>query len=148
LADYTIRPATQKDFPAIRALIHAVQINPMGLDWRRFLVAMSPQEELLACGQIKLHSDGSRELASIAVREQARGRGLARAIIETLLARERQRPLYLMCRARLGPLYAKFGFQAVEAQEMPPYFQRISRAERIFNSKAQPQDRLLVMRLD
>ncbi len=148
MADYTIRPATRKDFPAIRALIHAVRINPLGLDWRRFLVVVTPQGELLGCGQIKLHRDGSRELASIAVQERARGRGLARAIIETLLAQERQRPLYLMCQARLGPLYAKFGFRAVGVQEMPPYFLRVCRAERIFNSQAQPQDRLLVMRLD
>jgi len=148
LAEFTLRPAVQADFPAIRMLIHAVHINPMGLDWRHFLVAVIPEGTLLACGQIKPHTDGSRELASIAVQMTARGQGLARAIIEALLAREKQRPLYLMCRARLEPLYIKFGFRAIKRAEMPPYFQRISRAERIFNSKAQPQDRLSVMRLD
>jgi N-acetylglutamate synthase-like GNAT family acetyltransferase len=148
LVEFTLRPAVQTDFTAIRALIHTVHINPMGLDWRHFLVAVKSERALLACGQIKPHTDGSRELASIAVQEQARGQGLARAIIGALLAREVQRPLYLMCRARLEPLYVKFGFRAIATPEMPPYFQRISRAERIFNSKAQPEDRLLVMRLD
>ena len=67
LAEFTVRPATREDFPAIRSLIHTVRINPTGLGWRRFLVAVTPQGRLLGCGQIKLHADGSREMASIAV---------------------------------------------------------------------------------
>jgi len=148
LAEFTVRPALREDFPAIRSLIHTVQINPTGLDWRRFLVAMTTQGDLLGCGQIKPHTDGSREMASIAVKEQARGQDVARKVIEALLALGPERPLYLMCRARLKPLYTKFGFHAIGLEEMPLYFRRISRAERIFNSKAQPDERLLVMRLD
>ena len=147
MVDFVIRPATRQDFTAIRALIHAVSINPTGLDWRRFLVAVTPDNTLLGCGQIKPHSDGSRELASIAVQVQARGQGVARAVIVELLAREKTRPLYLMCRARLVPLYVKFGFHVIKLDEMPVYFQRISRAERIFNAKASADDRLKVMRI-
>jgi N-acetylglutamate synthase-like GNAT family acetyltransferase len=147
MVDYVIREAARQDFPAIRALIHAVSINPTGLEWRHFLVAVSHDDALLGCGQIKPHFDGSRELASIAVQEQARGQGIARAVIQELLVREKTRPLYLMCRAMLEPLYVKFGFRAIGLDEMPVYFQRISRAERLFNSKAQPQDRLMIMRI-
>ena len=132
----------------IRLLIHAVKINPIGLDWWRFLVAVTPQGNLLGCGQIKLHADGSRELASIAVQEQSRKQGVARAVIEALLALKPERPLYLICRDRLKLVYVKFRFHAIGLEEMPPYFRRISCAERIFNSKAQADDRLLVMRLD
>jgi N-acetylglutamate synthase-like GNAT family acetyltransferase len=148
LVDIVVRPAVQEDFPAIRALIHAVQINPIGLDWHRFQVTLSPTGELLGCGQIKPHSDGSKELASIAVVENERGKGFARAIIATLLTLEPDRPLFLMCRARLNSFYGKFGFKSVEFEEMPPYFKRISRLERIFNSSSGVDDRLLVMRLD
>ncbi len=147
MLDFVIRSATRQDFPVIRALIQAVHINPTGLDWRRFLIAVTPDDTLVGCGQIKHHFDGSRELASIAVQEQARGQGVARAVIQELLAHEQERPVYLMCRARLESLYVKFGFQAIALNEMPPYFQRISRAERIFNAKAQAGDRLMVMRL-
>lgn len=147
MMNFVVRPASQAEFPKIRALIHAVSINPTGLDWRHFLVAVTPDNSLLGCGQIKPHFDGSRELASIAVQELARGQGMARAVIQELLARETMRPLYLMCRARLQPLYMKFGFHAIGLSEMPPYFQRISRAERIFNSRAPSADRLMIMRI-
>jgi N-acetylglutamate synthase-like GNAT family acetyltransferase len=147
LGNFAVRMATHKDLPAIRALILEVHINPIALDWRRFLVVESPEKELLGCGQIKPHFDGSRELASIAVKERARGQGVARAVIQCLLTRESKRPIFLMCRARLEAFYVKFGFIAIGVMEMPPYFQRISRVERIFNSKARREDRLAVMRL-
>ena len=148
MVDFVVCPATRQEFSEIRVLIHAVHINPTGLDWRRFLVAVSPDKTILGCGQIKPHFDGSRELASIAVKEDARGQGVARAIIQELLNRETTRPLYLMCRARLEPLYVIFGFRAINQDEMPRYFQQISRAERIFNSKAPAEDRLMVMRFE
>jgi N-acetylglutamate synthase-like GNAT family acetyltransferase len=147
LDNFYIRTATQADFQAIRALIHAVQINPMGLNWQHFLVAVTQEDGLLGCGQIKTHFDSSHELASIAVQGPARGKGIARAIIQELLLREKARPLYLMCRARLESLYAKFGFRAIAWKDMPPYFRRINRAERIFNSGARTEDRLSVMEL-
>jgi N-acetylglutamate synthase-like GNAT family acetyltransferase len=148
LGDFTIRAAMPKDFPSTRRLILNVHINPIGLKWRHFLVAVTPEDELIGCGQIKPHFDGSRELASIAVQEQARGHGVARAVILELLAREAIRPLYLMCRAHLESLYEKFGFVPIALDEMPLYFRLISRVERIFNSKAQPENRLSVMKLD
>lgn len=146
--EFSIRQAVRDDFPAIRSLIHAVHINPTGLDWRRFLVAISWQGDLTGCGQIKPHSDGSRELASIAVKEQDRGKGIAREIIGTLLSNEPRRPIYLMCRARLESLYNKFEFREIAFEEMPPYFRRISNIERIINFNSLPEDRLSVMKLD
>jgi N-acetylglutamate synthase-like GNAT family acetyltransferase len=147
LVDYLVRTASSEDFPAIRALILEVHINPFGLNWRHFLVAVTSKDELIGCGQIKYHSDGSRELASIAVQVKARGQGVAQAVIQELLARETARPLFLMCRARLELLYAKFGFVTIGPKQMPPYFRCIRAVERIFNSKARPEDRLSVMKL-
>jgi ribosomal protein S18 acetylase RimI-like enzyme len=146
--EFKVRPAMREDFPAIRSLIHTVRINPFGLDWRRFLVAVTPQDNLLGCGQIKLHADGSREMASIAVQEQARGIGVAQAVIKALIVLEPQRPIYGMCRERLKMLYIKVGSHSIEIDEMPPYFRRIFLIERFFHSNAKPNNRLLVMRLD
>ncbi len=145
MADLIFRAAIQDDFPAIRALIRAVGINPTGLDWRRFIVAVTPPGDLAGCGQVKPHADGSRELASIAVREQDRGQGVARTLIQLLLE-DQPRPIHLMCRARLGSFYNQVGFRAIGPDEMPPYFRRISRLVYLFNHSM--EDGLLVMRLD
>lgn len=142
---YTLRPARKEDSRAIRSLILKVGINPVGLDWRRFLLAVQDDDRMIGCGQIKPHSDGSCELASIAVRPAWRGRGVARAVIEALLA-SHQGDLFLTCRSRLGPLYEKFGFRTIGEPEMPPYFQRVARlARRLSFTGLFPVD-LLVMK--
>jgi N-acetylglutamate synthase-like GNAT family acetyltransferase len=144
LADILIRPALQTDFPAIRALIRETGINPMSLDWRRFIVAELPGTGFAGCGQLKPHGDGSLELASIAVIPGARGKGLARLIIQRLMA-DATRPLYLTCRDELGSFYEKFGFQPVQDGEMPRYFKRISRMAGVISALRLIKVRLLVM---
>lgn len=142
---YSLRPATESDAPAIRQIISAVHNNPLGLDWHRFVIATDGQGRLVGCGQVKLHNDGSLELASIAVQPGWRGRGIARAIIEHLLQGYPGR-LYLTCRSELGPMYRKFGFESVQLAELPPYFKRIRRAVSLFNKISHRPDNLLVMR--
>jgi len=126
-----LRPASEEDFPAIRALIRIVGINPTGLDWHRFVVAVTPDDEMIGCGQVKPRADGTRELASIAVRPAYRQQGIAQAIIDRLLAKNPP-PLYLICRNGLGPFYERFGFRDIQESEMPPYFKRLTRAARMF----------------
>jgi len=111
MADFLLRPAAEADFPAIRNLIHRVRINPMALDWRRFLVAVDSPGRLLGCGQLKPHGRDVIELASIAVEPEYQNRGIATAIIDQLLARA-PRPLYLVCRTAMGPFYERWGFRA------------------------------------
>lgn len=123
---YSLRPARETDLSTIKELIYSSEINPMGLDWRRFIIAEDPSGEVIGCGQIKPHGKDLLELASIAVKRVRRNQGVARAIIERLLTNS-PRPLYLMCRSRLEPLYEKFGFHAIPYDQMPRYFQRISR---------------------
>lgn len=145
---YNLRPARESDSSAIKQLIRAAGINPMSLDWRRFIVAVDPQDRVIATGQIKPHGGKLLELASIAVTPERRGEGIARAIIQHLL-KDSRRPLYLTCRSRLEPLYAKFGFKPVPFEEMPRYYQRISRLAGIFGKVARlgEADGLSVMKL-
>jgi GNAT superfamily N-acetyltransferase len=129
-------------------LIHDVQINPMALDWRRFIIAVDANDRLVGCGQVKPHQDGSLELASIAVLPEWRKQGVARAIILHLLETH-PRPLYLTCRGRLGPFYEKFGFQdATAPAELPPYFRRIKRVVKVLQRLGFSHERMLVMKLD
>ena len=126
MTGYALRPAREEDFDSIKGLIHSAGINPLGLDWQRFVVAVDAEDRVIATGQIKPHGRDVHELASIAVAPDHQGKGIARAIIEHLLE-DSPRPLYLTCRSRLEPLYEKFGFQAIPYEEMPRYYQRISR---------------------
>jgi N-acetylglutamate synthase-like GNAT family acetyltransferase len=147
-AFFSLRPAAQTDFAAIRALIHAVGINPMALDWQRFTIAVDSEDRLVGCGQIKPHKDGSRELASIAVLPEWRKQGVARAIILHLLETQ-PTPLYLTCRGRLGTFYEKFGFQDVTASpDLPPYFRRLARLGKVFQQLGFFHERMLVMRVE
>lgn len=121
MINYIIRHALESESTQINDLIHLVGIKPTGLDWRRFIVAVNASGQLLACGQIKQHGIEIRELASIGVKPEYRGIGIARAVIEMLL-RENPRPLYLMCFSHNGPIYKKFGFNVIKDNKMPLYF--------------------------
>lgn len=123
---FTLRPAVETDLPSIKDLIYSSEINPMGLNWRRFIIAVNEQGSVIGCGQLKPHGKDVLELASLAVKPEYRHRGIARAIIEHLLLGS-PRPLYLMCHSRLEPLYEKFGFRAIPYDQMPRYFQRVAR---------------------
>lgn len=142
--DWQIRPATEDEAAAIQKLVRSSGINPTGLDWRRFLVAVSDEETLIGCGQIKPHADGSQELASIAVAPDWRRRGVGRALIEALLDQQ-DGDLYLMCQSSLGPLYEKFGFSAIEEPQMPTYFRRISKLAGLLEHLRSRGESLLIM---
>ena len=144
----TLRPAVAGDQERIVEIIRAAQINPMDLKWKNFVVAEdSATRQVVATGQIKTHGDKSRELASIAVIPEYRGQGLARRLIEHLLA-ESTGALYLTCRSPLGALYEKFGFRAVGPSEMTPYFRRLSKVAATFMFLARAGETLLVMKRD
>ena len=119
-----MRPATIADAATIRQIISLVQINPMSLNWQRFILAIDRDGKVIGCGQVKPHSDGSLELASIAVLPDWRGKGIARVIINHLLEKYPGR-LYLTCRSQLGPLYQKFDFQALTIRRYAPLFQAL-----------------------
>lgn len=148
MSGYRLRRAREADGNAIKDLIHSVGINPMGLDWRRFLVAVDDQGRVIGTGQLKPHGKDVLELASIAVIPEHRGEGIARAVIERLL-QESPRPLYLTCRSRLELFYERFGFRAIPYEEMPRYYQRISRLAGLVTAVARSGegDGLSVMKL-
>jgi len=145
LAEFTLRPAVEADSAAIVELIRMVRINPTGLDWRRFWVAVNAEGEVIGCGQIKPHGAGVFELASIAVHPAFRRQGVARAIIERFLS-EGPRPLYLMCRSSLAVFYEKFGFRLLKVDEMPPYFQRMVRLVGLLQTLRRSAEGLVVMK--
>ena len=146
MTNYTLRPAQESDARQIKDLIHLVGINPMGLDWKRFIVAVDDRDQVIGTGQLKPHGAEILELASIAVSPDRRGEGIARAIIEHIL-KDSPRPLYLTCLSTMGPLYEKFGFVSLPYNDMPRYFQRLSKVANMVISFAREGEKLLVMKL-
>lgn len=146
MTNYTLRPARESESRQIKDLIHLVGINPMDLDWKRFVVAVNDRDEMIGCGQLKPHGKEILELASIAVYPDHQGKGIASAIIEYLL-KDSPRPLYLMCESSRGSLYEKFGFRAISHNEMPRYFQRITKLAGLVTVLARRDELLLVMKL-
>jgi N-acetylglutamate synthase-like GNAT family acetyltransferase len=142
-----LRAANAGDERAIKQMIHAARINPMQLDWRRFYVIVDDSGRVAACGQVKPHGDGTRELASLVVLEELRGQGLARCIMEKLMTLHGP-PLYLTCNSSLVPLYRRFGFYTLEKEQMPPYFRRISALVDILVWLLRWNEHLAVMRWD
>ena len=146
MTNYTLRPARESDSAQIRDLIRLVGINPMALDWKRFVVAVNDKDEMIGCGQIKPHGKDILELASLAVYPEYRQKGAARAIVEYLL-KDSPRPLYLTCVSTLEPFYQRFGFVALSFDEMPRYYQRLSKLAMAFMTLAHRGHYLSVMKL-
>ena len=141
----SLRPAGPDDEAQIKRMVHAAQINPICLDWRRFVLATAPDGIIVGCGQIKTHRDGSHELASLVVEPDWRAQGIARTIIEHLIG-SYNGVLYLTCRGSLESFYTRFGFTSLSLEEMPPYFRRISRLVDVIGVFGLAQEGLRVMR--
>jgi N-acetylglutamate synthase-like GNAT family acetyltransferase len=142
-----LRRATAADQPQITALIRAARLNPLSLDWRRFLVA-DEGGRIVGAGQVKPHGDGAREMASIAVTPDRQGVGIGGAIVATIISLELP-PLYLYCAEYNERYYVRFGFHALTPAEMPRSLRRIHTFANtlmgVINAVTGQQRRLVVM---
>lgn len=145
MADFNIHTAAAQHAAPIRQLIEQADLFQHGLDWHNFHVALTPADEFVGCGQVKQHKDGTWELASIAVLPAWQGRGVSRAIIESLLA-QHTGELYLMSISALKPLYEKFGFVEVPAAQMPKYFRRLTQMPAMIAEFERVNERIMVMK--
>ena len=107
----TIRAASARDEAVIASLVRSERMNPFDLDWRRFLVATDAQG-VAGAVQMRNHFDGSRELASLVVRPDARRQGIAARLIDALMLFARGR-VYMITGARFARHYAHWGFAPV-----------------------------------
>lgn len=144
---FHLRQAVAGDTPTIRYMVRQARLNPLGLDWRRFIVAVTSQEGIVGIGQVKIHRDGSRELASIVVGDEWRGQGIAKAIIDQLISIH-PHPIYLTCRSSFADFYDQFGFRKIEREEMPDHFKRLSSLFYLLAKIHKGKDGLLIMKFD
>jgi amino-acid N-acetyltransferase len=111
-----IRRATADDQPAIRRMVRQEWLDPTNLRWPNFVVA-EYEGAVVGIGQVRPYRAG-RELGSLVVREDLRGRGIGGRIMERLLEGE-VGTVYLECAAHMTPYYKRFGFREIDRQDVP-----------------------------
>ncbi len=113
----TLCPAHAQDTWPIRKLVLTAMLDPTQLRWSQFWV-IECNGRLVACEQLRSFPD-AQELGSLVVAAPWRGRGLGTFLTKHLIQQATQ-PLYLECLGnRLSRFYARFGFVAVEWQDLP-----------------------------
>lgn len=142
---YTLRPAGHTDQSTIKAFIRQANLNPMGLKWERFTLAIDQTGEIIGCIQHKTHKDGSIELASLVVVRPWRKRGVARTLIDHVKA-QTGAPLWLMCGSHLIRFYQQFDFSPIENRaHMPRYFRRVLLVFGLIQRLTRPKVTLAIM---
>lgn len=146
----SFRAAAAEDMPAIRWMVLSEFMNPLSLARERFVVAEGGgggRQGLLGVGQVKEWPGEPplRELRSLVVKREHRGRGVGTRLLRHLLARfEGQGPIYILTISRSIPFYQRAGFKEVTGERVPQQL----RAELFlggFVARLAAQDRCLCM---
>lgn len=127
-----IRPARQEDQETIVSFIRQAKLNPRNLNWQNFLVA-EENGQILGVRQVKVYSQGTREVASGFVLPEYRRQGISAELMKALIARETG-PLYTMVNEKRSPYYEQFGFRSVDVSQLPADFRKEYRIGRIVTS--------------
>jgi amino-acid N-acetyltransferase len=126
--------ATAADQARIREIVLGARLNPRGLDWPNFVVA-EEAGQLVGVAQMRKHPDGSRELASLVVTPQARGKGVAGSLIEALLAGEGG-PVCMILDRPFASHYRHWGFEEIAPRSAPASVRANYRIGRVFTGLA------------
>ncbi|MDQ7029780.1 MAG: GNAT family N-acetyltransferase [Ardenticatenia bacterium] len=100
----------------LRRLVWSERLDPTQLRWSQFWVVQH-RERIIACGQLR-HFPGVRELGSLVVVPEWRGRGIGSALVRHLVA-QADAPVFLECAVRLVEFYERLGFRQVSWKELP-----------------------------
>lgn len=142
---FRLRNATAADQTAIKVMVRAARLNPFGLKWQRFVLAVTAENEIIGCVQLKPHRVNVLELASLVVVKGWRRKGVARLLIENLKENAGP-PIWLMCMSRLEKFYEQFGFrQMTLGQPMPGYYRWLLRMGFIVNRFGPKGQQLTIM---
>lgn len=115
-----IRPAVEADQQTIVSFIQQARINPRNLHWQNFLVA-EKNGQIVGIRQVKVHAQGTREVASGFVLPEYRRQGISALLMHEIIAREKD-TLYLICNKKRKTYYEPFGFREVKLTELPRDF--------------------------
>jgi len=113
----TVRRAREEDEPVIRTMVRRARLNPANLKWERFVIA-ERDGRTVGVAQLRRHSDGAIELASLFVEPDARRHGIAAHMVDALLADERA-PVITLIDRRFVEHFSQWGFAQVDPGQLP-----------------------------
>lgn len=125
----TVRRARQDDQPVISAMVRRARLNPANLHWDRFVIA-ERDGRAVGVAQLRRHSDGAIELASLVVEPDVRGQGIAGQLVDVLLAGE-QASVYTMIDRRYAEHFTRWDFTPVDPSQLPRSVSRVYRIGRL-----------------
>jgi len=144
-ASFRLRVATEADQAIIKDMVRGAKLNPLGLKWQRFVLAVTAEDQIVGCVQLKPHRGEALELASLVVSKGWRRKGIARLLIEHL-KKTTGPPIWLMCMSRLKKFYQQFGFSQVHlGQPMPGYYRWLLRMSFLINRFGPSGQKLTIM---
>ncbi|HKF34048.1 MAG TPA: GNAT family N-acetyltransferase [Jatrophihabitantaceae bacterium] len=125
----TVRWARADDQPVITAMVRQARLNLADLQWQRFVIA-ERDGHTVGVAQLRRHSDGCNELASLVVEPDSRGHGVATQMVDALLADERA-PVYTLIDRRFVDHFTRWRFTAVDPSQLPRSLLRVYRIGRV-----------------
>ena len=120
--DLAVRRAGPDDQPLITAMVRRARLNPAGLHWEHFVVG-ELDARAVGIAQLRSHSDGTKELASLVVEPGHRGHGIATQMVEALLA-DVTADVYTLIDSRFASHFSRWGFTPVAPRDLPQLVRR------------------------
>jgi N-acetylglutamate synthase-like GNAT family acetyltransferase len=114
---WKVRTAQVTDILAIEGLLVSADGDLENLAEDQFVVAEEEHGAILGCGRLRPYPDFC-ELASLAVDQEVRARGVGRVIVSSLLERY-QGPIYLICEDNVVDFFRRFRFECIPETDMP-----------------------------
>jgi amino-acid N-acetyltransferase len=133
---FEITPMAAADLPVVFDLLVSNELPPDGMDApgiaaivARRIAPEDPRRELnddiVGCAALELYEDAAL-LRSVAVRGDARDRGLGRRLVHEMLARARASgvPAVYLLTLTAAHWFPRFGFEAIDRLEAPESIRR------------------------
>lgn len=104
-----IRKAEESDFTNLSLAIKEMQLDDTSMDYHQFIIA-ELNGEFAGFGRIKEYND-AKELCSLGVLPEYRGKGISRLLIKELKTKAIVKPLHVV--TIIPALFKKFGFEEI-----------------------------------
>ena len=115
--------ATPEDELAIFDLLKELEGDRAEFDITKFYVAKDG-DTLIGCVRTKMVSNSYLELSSLAVDKNYQGRGIGSKLVEELLLKETDRPIFILTELNKESFYKKFNFNIIAHSELPSEFKK------------------------